>query len=341
MVPVECPRVRDRSLSERYLTWVGTTLALAFALAARTVGAQELEPFRATNLTPPVAVIGLPLWSRVPASTTFGITTEIANHYRLSERAGDALILDGETLRLRAYVEQPIGRRWSIAVDVPYIRKSGGGLGDLMDCWHSAFGLPDGSRNFRPADLLEFELRDPNGPFFRLDGSGAGLGDVQLGVARRIGAADRVAVRATVKLPTGSERLLAGSGEADFVLSALRVREGNLRGQPAAYFHGGAIIKPDQPRNVRFPVEDTALAAVLGGALTIRPRFGIKGQLDINSALYDSQLEEIGQTAVQATLGGWLRFGDSGLFEYAVSEDVHVSTTPDVVFFFNLSWRLE
>lgn len=328
-------------MPERYLTWAATAPLLAFLAVAVRVDAQELEPFRATNLTPPVAVIGLPLWSRVPDTTNFGVTTELANHYRLSERVGDRLILDGETFRVRAWVEHPIGRRWSIAVDIPYLRQSGGLLDDLIDGWHSAFSLPDGARNRRPGDLLEFELGDSGGPFFRLDAADSGLGDIQASVARRIGTAERVSVRATVKLPTGRERLLAGSGETDWTLSALRVREGDLRGRAAAYFHGAAIIAHGQPDNIRFPVEDRAVAAVLGGALTLKPRFGIKGQLDVNSALYDSQLEEVGQTAVQATLGGWLRFGRTGIFEYAVSEDLHVSTTPDVVLFFNLRWRLE
>jgi hypothetical protein len=35
------------------------------------------------------------------------------------------------------------------------------------------------------------------------------------------------------------------------------------------------------------------------------PRIGIRAQLDFLSAAYDTELEELGQHAVQATIGGW------------------------------------
>lgn len=327
-------------MSERQLIFRKACLAAAGIAASHPVGAQELNPFRAPNLSPPVAIIGLPTWGNVPESTSFGFTTEVANHYRLSQRVGDLLILDGETVRVRGFVEQPFGDRWSVGVDVPYYRQSGGVLDGLVDGWHSALGLPDGGRDLRPEGILEFDLANRDGRFFSLDDSGSGLGDIQLSAARRIGSGSGWILRGTVKLPTGSERLLAGSGAADFTLSALRILDGEVRGRAAGYYFGAAVIEFGRPENVLYATEDRAMAAVLGGGLALGQRFGIKGQVDANSAFYDSQLEEIGQTAVQATLGGWLAFGDTGVFEFAVSEDLHVSTTPDVVFFFNLSWRL-
>ena len=327
-------------MSERQLTlWQGC-LAVGGILSATSDAAEALAPFRAPNLSPPVAIIGLPVWSVVPETTTFGLTTQIANHYRLSRRAGDALTLDGETVRLRGYLEQPVGRDWSVAVDIPYYHQSGGVLDDVVDGWHTAFGLPDGGRDYRREGLLEFDLANARGSFFQLGQSGSGVGDVQLSVAKRLNAGKSWTLRGTVKLPTGREHLLAGSGAADVSISALQVREVDIRGRAAGYYFGGALVEFGQPDNVFFATEDRLLAAVIGGALTLRPRIGIKGQLDINSAIYATELEEIGQTAVQATIGGWLRFGETALFEYAISEDLNVSTTPDVVVFVNLSWRL-
>jgi hypothetical protein len=285
-------------------------------------------------------VIGLPVWVGVPETLSLGVSTELANHYRLSRRAGDQVILDGETLRVRAYLEWPFADSWSVGVDLSYYHQSGGVLDDLVDGWHSAFGLPDGSRNLRPEGVLEFSLENADGEFFALSDSGGGLGDSEVSVARRVGSGHGWTVRATLKLPTGRERLLAGSGTSGRLLSALRIVPGDVRGRAASYYFGASVIDVGQPENVLFPVEDVAFAAVLGGALALGDRFGIKGQIDANSAFYDSQLEEIGQTAVQATIGGWFRFNESALFEFAVSEDVHVSTTPDVVIFFDFGWRL-
>lgn len=327
-------------MPERIVIFCRAVLVGLLLLAGGSVHAQELDPFRAPNLSPPIAIIGLPLWSDVPDSTAFGFTTEFANHYRLSRRLDDQLILDGETMRIRGYLEQPFGDGWALGIDVPYYSQSGGFLDDVVDGWHSAFNLPDGNRNARPEGLIEFDLSDAAGSFFSLSRSDSGLGDIQLSVARRIGNRTGTVLRAAVKLPTGDEDLLAGSGKTDWIVSALSLHESEVRGRAAGFFYGGALIEFGQPQNVQFPVEDRSLAAVAGGALAIRQRFGIKAQMDINSALYDSQLEEIGQTGVQVTIGGWLRFGESGIFEYAISEDLHVSTTPDVVLFLNLGWRL-
>jgi Protein of unknown function (DUF3187) len=124
-------------------------------------------------------------------------------------------------------------------------------------------------------------------------------------------------------------------------ITALRLRRGMLGGRAASYFLGGAWMEIGEPDIVEFDVEDRALAAVLGGALSLGQRYGIKGQIDANTPLYDSDLEEIGQTAVQATIGGWLHLKEAMSFEFAVSEDLHVSTSPDVVIVLGLSAQLQ
>lgn len=301
--------------------------------------AQEFEPFRATNLNPPIAIIGLPIWSVVPEAMDYGFSVELANHYRLSQRGDDSLILDGETFRLRAFLEAPVGEHWSLGVDVPVYHQSGGVLDDLVDAWHSAFSLPDGGRNARPEGALEFRMADAGGEFFTLTESSSGIGDIQISGARRLGASGAWTLRAAVKLPTGRETILAGSGETDFSLSALRFGRLQFKAREASYFVGAAWIETGRPQQIDYPIEDRAFAAVIGGALALGSRFGIKAQIDVNSALYQTELEEIGQPAVQATIGGWLDFAGSMLFEYAVSEDLHVSTTPDVVILLGLRAR--
>jgi hypothetical protein len=276
-------------------------------------------------------MIGLPVWSTVPEATTFGVSLEVANHYRLSQGSDDVLLLDGETSRLRGYFEMPFGERWSFGADIPLYHQSGGALDDLVDTWHSAFNLPDGGRNYRPEGLLEFRLGDENGQFYELLETSSGLGDIQLSAAGRFGQGDGWTLRASVKLPTGDEDILAGSGATDLTMAALRQKRGSFTGRAASYFLGVAWLEIGDPTTMEFTSEDRAVAGLLGGDLALRERFGIKGQIDVNSALYDSDLEEIGELAVQATLGGWAHFGESMSFEFAVSEDLNVSTSPDVV----------
>ena len=328
-------------MHERELRLFARCVAFAALLPASAAFAGDFGPFRTANLNPLLAIVGLPVWAAAPEATTIGSSLETANHYRLSQSSDGALLLDGETSRLRFWYEKPVGNRWSLGFDIPVYHQSGGSLDDLVDGWHSAFNLPDGGRNYRPEGVLEFRLADAGGQFFELEDTSTGPGDIQLTAAGRFGERDGWTLRGTLKLPTGDEDILAGSGEADLILTALHFRQGLFAGRAASYFLGGAMIEIGAPTTIEFEAEDRALAAVLGGALALGQRFGIKGQIDVNSALYDSGLEEIGQTAAQLTLGGWLAFSERMSFEFAVSEDLHVSTSPDVVIVLGLRAELQ
>jgi Protein of unknown function (DUF3187) len=322
----------------RRLLSLSIVAVLAFAAASVARG-QETEPFRTRNLSPPIVIFGLPAWETVKSEAAFGITAEVASHYRLSQRGSDQLILDGETLRTSFYYSRPVGERWSVSAELPLYRQSGGFLDNLVDAWHSTFRLPDGGRNNRGEDELFFEMSENGQPFFVLDRPDTGLGDLQLGIARRIGAGDGFVLRATAKLPTGAERILAGSGSADWAVTVLRARAVAFRGHPAGYFWGLGYLDFGLPENVRFDPKGYSGIGLLGGSWKVWQRVGLKVQLDVFSAMYRTPLEELGQNAAQASLGGWWDVSERGVLEFAVEEDLHVSTAPDVVLHVNMSWR--
>jgi hypothetical protein len=301
--------------------------------------AQEAEPFHTRNLNPAVAIFGLPTWEGVTGERVLTATAEIANHYRLSQRGGDTLILDGETTRVNMFYSHPLGERWAVSAELPMIQQSGGILDDLIDGWHSAFGMPDGGRNNRPEGELLFVMAHNGQPFYRLDDGARGLGDLQLSIARRL-AGERFVARAAVKIPTGRDGILAGSGSRDASLTLLRPRAGMLRGGRAAgYFWGIGMLALGAPEQIAFAAKDHAIVGMLGGGLKIFPRIGIKAQIDVHGAMYTTGLEELGQDAVQATIGGWWEIGERTRLDFAVNEDLHVSTAPDVVLHVALRWQ--
>ena len=314
---------------------VGASVALWAAAA----GAQLAEPVHVRNLNPLVSIFGLPAWDTVPIGTKFGVTAEVANHYRFSLAGNERLMLDGETVRTNFAFTHGFASGWSLGVEVPYYRVSGGFLDDAIDSWHSAFGMPDGGRNARPENEFLFAFGEPFAPSFVLTEPQSGVGDTQLKFARLFGGDQGFVVQAAFKLPTGDETMLAGSGSSDWSVTLLRNRPLLARKRAAAYYWGVGFVRAGDPEVVDFDANTWVPTAIVGGSWQLLPEFGFKGQIDVHGAFYDSQLEEIGETAIQATFSAWRRMGQRGQIEFAVVEDLNVSTAPDVVLQVASAWQ--
>jgi hypothetical protein len=318
---------------------VKAMLAGVAALWSALAAAQLAEPLHVRNLNPLVAVFGLPAWDTVPIGTRLGVTAEVANHYRFSVVGNDLLMLDGETVRTTLSFTHGFASGWSLGVEVPHYRVGGGVLDDVIDGWHSTFGLPDGGRNARPEGEFLFRFGDRVAPAFLLMQPQTGVGDTQLKFARLIGGDQGFVVQASVKLPTGDEDMLAGSGSGDWSVTVLRTRPLLARKRPAGYFWGAGLLRVGDPQRIGFESETWVPTGVVGGSWQVLPKFGLKGQIDVHGAFYDTPLEELGEPGIQATLSAWRRTGERGTLELAVVEDLNVSTAPDVVLQVAVSWQ--
>jgi hypothetical protein len=318
---------------------LGALGLLLWLAAGRPAGAQLSEPLDIRNLNPLVAIFGLPAWDTVSPGNRFGATVDIANHYRLSQRGREVLVLDGETLRTNLSFTRGFGDGWAVGAELPYFRVSGGRLDDVIDGWHSTFRLPDGGRNNRPEGELLFAMGDAGGTFYRLAEPQSGIGDVQIKVARSIGASDAFVLQAAVKLPTGDEAMLAGSGSTDWSLTLMRSESMPARSRPAGYYWGVGVLRAGEPDLIDFGPKKWVYTAIVGGSWQPWRRFGLKAQLDYHSAFFSSQLEEIGEDAIQATLGAWMNRNERASLEFAIVEDLEVSTAPDVVIQVAAHWR--
>lgn len=319
--------------------------ALVFAVLAGFGGAasaDEAMPFRTRNLSPLVSVFGIPAWSNAPREgTRVGLAAELANHYRFSQRGDEILILDGETWRGALVLEHAFAEKWFASAEVPYYRQSGGVLDDLIDAWHSAFNLPDGGRNRRGEDQIAYVLDAGKGSIYALGRSGGAVGDVFLSVGRAFGRAGSERsrqLRASLKVSSGDELWLAGSGAEDFALTWLSASRVEAWARPAAYFWGVGALLLGTPEVIEYDARRTGLIGLLGGGIRPWPRWGVKAQLEMHTALYESALREIGDPGVQITIGGWRDLRERGVVELAINEDLAVSTSPDLVVHFNLRW---
>jgi Protein of unknown function (DUF3187) len=321
-------------------TFLQLPVLIAVCSLTAAANAQEAVPFRTRNLSPLISIFGLPAWDVPTAPFEISYTSELANHYRFSTRGTERLALDGETWRNSLYLSKSIGEGWSVSLEWPHYRISGGVLDDVIDAWHSTFRLPDGGRNGRPEDLVHFEMGRDGELLYELDGGASGRGDVQLGVTYALGRDNGFHVRATVKLPTGDEQILAGSGATDWAVTLLRTRPVMLTKRAAGYYWGIGALRLGHADLIPFDQKGSGLIGVVGGAMNVTQNIGVKVQLDYHDALYRSQLEEIGERSFQATIGGWWRFSRRGVLDFGVNEDLVVSTSPDVVIHANARWRV-
>jgi hypothetical protein len=133
--------------------------------------------------------------------------------------------------------------------------------------------------------------------------------------------------------------MLAGSGSADWSATVLRTRPLLARRRAAGYFWGFGLVRIGDPERIDFDAKTWVPTGVVGGSWQVLPKFGLKGQLDVHGAFYDSPLEELGETAIQVSVGAWRRTGQRGQLELAVVEDLNVSTAPDVVLQIAAAWQ--
>ena len=95
-----------------------------------------------------------------------------------------------------------------------------------------------------------------------------------------------------------------------------------------------------EAERIEFEAESAVYTASWAGDGRSGARAGLKAQLDFHSPFFNTPLEEIGEKAIQATFGGWIRPNERAHFEFAIVEDLEVSTAPDVVLHIAAHWSV-
>ena len=317
-------------------------LACALLLSSPALRADLFSDHDSSPLT---GIFGLPdalesgeLLAKGRSSFEFNLQT--ASH-SVGEEAGlETLIVDGETSRIDLLWKRGIGDRLELGVEIPWLTHQAGGLDSVIDEWHSIFGLPEGERPERPRDLLEFVYADADGVGLNRTARSNGIGDLRVTLGYRLsstpidskGGARHTALRFGLKLPTGDDANLHGSGGTDVSVGIAGDYLGLGRhGSWSAYYrlHGTYL---GEPRFLRRRHESIVAQAV--GGISWRPHdvVSLTAQLALRSGLYDSDIEMLGGPAMSLTFGALFRVGERVELSLAVGEDVIVESTPDVTF---------
>jgi uncharacterized protein DUF3187 len=321
-------------------------LAIIFALALAPNASRagdDFDPFPTSDRSPFVQVYGLPALDGprlLPAGqSTVRLTAEVANNFVSMVNERESLFLDGETHRTALVVQRgTVFGEWGI--EVPYVTHGGGFMDSFIESWHNTFDFPNGGREQFPQNQLAYVYRRDGIDRVRLVENARGVGDVQLLGGWHVPsekASWDVALRASIKLPTGDSSTLLGSGATDV---AFWVTAGCATGYcPNAVrwnFSGGLIgvgrgdVLPELQRS----------AVAFGGATIgweIWQPLVLKAQLLVHTSFYrGSDIRLFDATPAQLVFGGTLRLSGRTALDVGISEDINVRTAPDVTLLVNL-----
>ena len=314
-----------------------SSLCLLLALPA------QADPLYAKNLAPLAGLFGFPNLRQADTLSrgeyTGAVHANIANNYSVDVSGDEVVNFDGETRRFAFRAAYGFGGGWELEAEVPWLRHEGGDLDALIENWHDLFNLPDGNRDDAPRDQINIFYTGP-GAQFLVDEEVDGWGDINLALVKTLWTSESAAVsaRAGVKLGTGEEEDLLGSGSEDYYLSINF--SGDHRANVPIVWHGQVGYLRAGDADVLGSIQEQDLwFAGLGMEWRTWESLHLKLQVDSHAAVADSTLTQLGDASVQITAGASWLFARGWEGEFSFSEDIAVDTAPDFVLQFGVRYR--
>lgn len=306
--------------------------------------AETLAPFAVRNQSPLVQIYGLPASGDSRLLKAGQVSADLAldqtSHYTGSSNATEDILLDGETTRVEINLRRGLSEKAEISLVLPWVSHQGGFLDDFVIDWHDTFGLPQGGRDSSPKDRLLFRYSRNGVNRLLLEDSASGLGDIRLGGSLSLLPQGAATLNASLKLPTGRESQLLGSGSTDLALWINgRHQDASAQSRWALWGAAGALGMTDSDV---LPQQQRRLVAfgTLGAGWKPLDAVEFKLQLDGHTPFYkNSDMPQLADASLQLAMGGAILISRSTALDIAVTEDIVTDTAPDFVLHLRLSSR--
>ncbi len=311
--------------------------------------AVEITPFHTQNQSPVLQIFGLPSMGS-PATVASGkaegnMILDHASHYVKDSNPRENILFDGESTRITLEGRYGIARGFEAGVEIPFVFWGGGFLDSFIEGYHNTFGFPQGGRDQAPRNRLSIQYRRDGQERLRVDRASYGLGDIRLQGAWQLysktpGQSRAVALRASLKIPTGDSDQLHGSGSTDFSLWITAGDAYKLGRGPLALFGAAGIMAMTDGQVLQDQQRHWVGFGGLGVGWSPLRWLAFKIQTQFHTPFYqESDLRQLNAVSAQLTMGGTLALSDRLTLDLGITEDIVVSTAPDVVFHLNLKGK--
>lgn len=300
--------------------------------------AAEIRAFHNINQAPFKQIFGLPSLDNNPLTEPgqwrLNLITNLSNSYSNSTNGTEHLVNDNETFRGSILVNYGLRRNLQFSVEVPFISHSRGFLDDFIHDWHDFFNMPQNGRTKDNSDQIAVSYATGTATLFNLSETESGLGDIRINTAYSLPWKNRTLIFSTeLKLPTGDFNKLTGSGGFDFSLGLMLNDPWSLEKYRLTMYSGVAAIFLDDADGALSDIQKNfAVAGRAGIGWQATEHIQLKLQLDAQSALYDSDLKDLGEPAFQLVTGGSVVFSKAVYLDISVAEDIRTLTAADVAF---------
>ena len=326
-------------------TLFNVLLLFVVIVTANSSWALDLAPFPVRNLSPTALVHGLSIAESphlLPAGkTSLHTSFDLVNNASLNSSGNEGILLDGESYIATLGLRYGLSDTLQVGIDLPWVWHSEGFMDSFISDWHDFFNLSNGDRDDLENDQLDYLSSQAGEERLRLQNETDGFGDLRLQLAWQFKTTEQSAftLQTQIKAPTGDAEKLTGSEAWDFSLALSAQRNFSLSKGQGALWGGFGVSWLGDGEVLEEDVEDFAANGWIGAGWSPLNWLALKLQIDSHTALYDSDLSELGDPAVILTMGGTLGLGENTFLDIGVGEDLNVNVSPDVTFHLNLAHR--